>query len=516
MNISDVLAEAAIRWPHDTALVDLDAPGGRREFTFEELGLRVRRTAGGLRALGLAPGDRVALLMYNSWEYTESFLGIAAAGLVSVPLNTRLLQDEHAGMVRDSGARLLIADDSLLQERAALAAIPELGVAVVRPMRPLEAVRRSFESLASDPPLRAVAGASHDLVSIMYTSGTTGLPKGVMLTHGSWLATGEYVQRYLNYAHDEVTLHTAALTHGSGWLLLPTLAIGGKTVLCARFHAARTLGLFHSEAVTSGFFVPTMIQMLLDASDAGYVKPRSLRAVYYAGSPIDPATLRHAMDLLGNVLIQSFGQVESPMFLTVLDRTDHERIASGQAPHLIRSAGRPVHGAQVKLVDDNDRDLPVGEVGEIVAKSPQVMKGYWNRPEATAATMKGDWLHTGDVGRFDADGYLYVVDRKKDMIVSGGSNVYAREVEQALLAMEEIKDAAVIGLPHPKWGEMVTAVLVSHSGTPVHDEVMAEFCRTRIADYRRPKRFIWVEALPRNLYGKVLKRDLRAHFSEEK
>lgn len=515
MNISDVLSEAASRWPRAIALVDLDAPGGRREFTFEELWVKVRRTAAGLRALGLAPGDRVALLMYNSWEYAESFLGIAAAGLVSVPLNTRLLQDEHAGMVRDSGARLLIADDSLLQERAALTLIPKFGVAVVRPMRPLGAGRLAFESLASELPLDAAAGSPDDLGSIMYTSGTTGLPKGVMLSHGSWHATTEYVRRYLNYAADEVTLHTAALTHGSGWLLMPTLAVGGKTVLCARFNAARTLDLFHSEAVTSGFFVPTMIQMLLDASDARYVKPRALRSLYYAGSPIDPATLRFAMDRLGNVLIQSFGQVESPMFLTVLDRDDHERIASGLAAHLIRSAGRPVQNAHVKVVDDDDRDLPVGEVGEIAAKSPQVMKGYWNRPQATAEALKGGWLHTGDVGRFDTDGYLYIVDRKKDMIVSGGSNVYAREIEETLLALEQIKDVAVIGLPHPKWGEMVTAVLVSRSGTPIDDKTLAEFCRDRIADYRRPKRFIWVDALPRNLYGKVLKRELRTRFSTE-
>ena len=201
------------------------------------------------------------------------------------------------------------------------------------------------------------------------------------------------------------------------------------------------------------------------------------------------------------------------MFLTVLDHQEHGRIARGETPHLARSAGRRVDGAEVKIVDDDDRDLPVGEVGEIVARGPHMMTGYWNRPDATADTLRNGWVHTGDVGRFDDAGYLYIVDRKKDMIISGGSNVYAREVEEALLAMDPIREVAVIGLPHPKWGEMVTAVLVSRTGQPVDDAAMEAFCRTSLPDYRRPKRFFWIDELPRNSYGKVLKRELRTRFT---
>ena len=197
------------------------------------------------------------------------------------------------------------------------------------------------------------------------------------------------------------------------------------------------------------------------------------------------------------------------MFFTLMDRRDHGRIADGSAGHLIRSAGRTIPGVKVRIVDDDGRDLPQGEAGEIAVQAPQTMLGYWNRAEATAESIRAGWLHTGDVGRFDADGYLYIVDRKKDMIISGGSNVYAREVEEALLAFKGIKEAAVIGLPHPKWGEQVTAVLVSESGQPLDEGALIDFCRANLPDYRRPKRFFWVPVLPRNAYGKVLKRELR-------
>ena len=513
MNLSHILRQAADRWPSRIALVDLDAPGGRLQFTYAELADRVDRSAGGLRALGLRRGDRVAMLLHNSWEYVEAFFAIAAAGCVAVPLNTRLLPKEHAHMVSDSGARLLIGHGSLLAGREALAALPELGTVMARPLADTPSSWRPFESIAAAQAMVPAAASSSDLASILYTSGTTGLPKGVMLPHQAWTAVSDYVRRYLRYGDDEVTIHTAALTHGSGFLLLPTMAMGGKTLLCSKFDPAHTLELFEKELVTGGFFVPSMIQMLLDSLGDTEVRAPALRNLYYAGSPIDPGTLHNALERFGPVLVQSFAQAEIPMFLTVLDHAEHARIAAGEAPHLIRSAGRPVHGSEVKIVDDDDRELAADAIGEVVARGPHAMKGYWNRPDATAETLRGGWVHTGDMGRFDEAGYLYIVDRKKDMIISGGSNVYAREVEEALLSMQDIRDAAVIGLPHPKWGEMVTAVLVSRTGAPVDDATMELHCRSTLADYRRPKRFIWVDALPRNPYGKVLKRDLRDRFA---
>jgi acyl-CoA synthetase (AMP-forming)/AMP-acid ligase II len=510
MNLHGVLATAAATWPRRTALIDVDAPDGERRISYDELWGRVRRLSAGMQALGLKPGERVAMLIGNSWEYVATFFAASAAGLISVPMNTRLLENELAHMVRDSGARLLIAQESLLRERPGLACIPELGVAAVRTSG--ASPERPFEVLDAQPGA-AAASVPDSVASLLYTSGTTGAPKGAMLPHASWISVSDYVRKYLRYADDEVTVHSAALTHGSGFLLLPTFAAGGTNVVCAKFDPERVLALFGRLGVTNGFFVPTMIQMLLDAPWPADHGSWRLRNLYYAGSPIDPGTLREAMERFGPVLIQSFAQTEAPMFLTVLDHAEHRRI--GERPQLIRSAGKVLSDADVRIFDDNDCELPTGEIGEVVARAPHVMKGYWNRREATAETLRNGWLHTGDVGRFDEEGYLYIVDRKKDMIISGGSNVYAREVEQALLAMDAVKEVAVIGLPHPKWGEMVTAVMVSRTGAALPDEAMEGFCRANIADYRRPKRFIWVDSLPRNAYGKVLKRELRARYAQK-
>jgi acyl-CoA synthetase (AMP-forming)/AMP-acid ligase II len=510
VNIAECLARAAQRHPERPALVDVDAPGGTQVRTYRQLWLRVQQLARSL-ADALAPGDRVALLMGNSAEYVESFLAAAAAGLVSVPLNTRLLEEELSHMLRDSGAKLLVAQEILLAGREALKRHPGLRTVIMRAADRVDAPDISLEKLYADTPIPA-ARAEGDLCSLMYTSGTTGPPKAVMLSHGSWLAVADAARRYLGYQQSEVTLHVAPLTHGAGFLLLPTLAAGGTNVVCARFDAARTLRIFRELRVTNGFFVPSMIRMLLDAGGPAPGGYPDLRTIYYAGSPIDAATLLGAMDRFGDVLVQSFAQMEAPMFLTVLGREDHRRIALAGGGALERSAGKTVDGAKIRIIDDAGRDVAPGEPGEIVAQAPQTMLGYWNRPDATAEAIRAGWLHTGDIGRMDAEGYLYVVDRKKDMIISGGANVYAREVEEVLLRMQGVRDAAVIGLPSRRWGETVAAVLVSEDGHPLEDERMEKHCRGSLPDYRRPKRYLWVESLPRNAYGKVLKRQLRDRF----
>jgi acyl-CoA synthetase (AMP-forming)/AMP-acid ligase II len=512
MNIANLLAQTAASQPHRIALTDLDAPTGRRNMSYGELWHRVQGSAAAMRGLGLVRGDRVAMLMGNSWEYVQTFLAIAYAGLVAVPMNTRLLEDELLHIVRDSGARLLVAQQSLLQARPGLKDAAPLGVVVARPAGQAAAGQRSFESFRSNPTTWAPTPVDGDaLASINYTSGTTGLPKGAMLPHRAWHAVSSYARALLGFSADEVTIHTAALTHGSGFLLLPTIEVAGRAVLCAGFDPALTLRLFGSEQVTSGFMVPSMIRMLLDAhGSAPPMTGLALRALYYAGSPIDPGTLRGAMDVFGDVLIQSFAQTEIPMFLTAMSRQEH-RLIDGPKPHLIRAAGRAVSGVELRLVDGERRDVPPGEPGEVIARGPHMMLGYWNRPQATAETIVDGWLHTGDVGRFDEEGYLYIIDRKKDMIISGGANVYAREVEEAILRLPGIREVAVIGLPHPTWGEMVTAVLVAEQEPLPESEVLA-FCRQQLADYRRPKKLIWVQSLPRNAYGKVRKRELRECF----
>jgi acyl-CoA synthetase (AMP-forming)/AMP-acid ligase II len=345
----------------------------------------------------------------------------------------------------------------------------------------------------------------------MYTSGTTGEPKAVVLSHRSWRAVADRAEQVLDMGAGEVTLHVAPLTHGAGFLLLPTLRLGGHNVLCKSFDAGRTLRLFEEYDVTGLFVVPSMIRMLLDARSPEWTVPRSLRRLYYAGSPIDPTTLREAVEVFQGRIVQSFAQMESPMFFTVLDRGDHLRATQDPDSPLVRSAGRVLPGVELLIADEAGQPQAHGVPGEILAKAPQTMSGYWNRPEATASALADGWLHTGDVGHLDADGYLYIVDRTKDMIVTGGSNVYAREVEEVLVELPGVQEAAVVGVPHRIWGEAVTAVLVA-AGDPDSDAVVTG-CRERLAGYKVPKEVVWVKQLPRNAYGKVLKRELRERLA---
>jgi acyl-CoA synthetase (AMP-forming)/AMP-acid ligase II len=513
VNIASVLTKSARRTPGATALTDLDSPTGRRDISYSELVDKAARSGASLRVMGLDVGDRVALLMRNSHEYVEAFYAAALSGLVVVPLNYRLLEAELEHMISDSGARLLIAEQELVIENPRLADLTELGVVQTRQSQP--GVEPCWESLADSPTKLAVHNCDdHACLSMIYTSGTTGRPKGVMLSHGSWLGVSRNAQAHLRYrVAEETTLHSGPITHGSGFLVLPTLAVGGRNVISSSFDAERILRLFQEEGITNGFFVPTMIRMLLDAKGSGIEGRSSLKSLYYAGAPIDTQTLQEALDRFGDVLVQSYGQMEYPMFLTILSHRDHIEARSNENTELLGSAGRPVPGASIKIVSDNGYEVPVGEVGEIVARGPLTMLGYWGRPEATNKITDGEWLHTGDLGRIDPRGYLYVMGRKKDMIISGGMNVYAREVEEVLVRIPGVAQAAVVGVPHRKWGEEVTAVLVRESGMQVPDTEVNAACRAQLPGYRRPKRLLWIDELPKNPYGKILKRELRDNLT---
>jgi acyl-CoA synthetase (AMP-forming)/AMP-acid ligase II len=504
---AQVLWDAARRYPHQPCVTDLDAAGGPSTLTYAQLVARVAALAGGLRARGLREGDRVALLQHNSHAYVECYLAAIAAGLVVVPLNVRLVRDDYLHMLTDSGSRLLLTTEEFVTRVSELGEVA--GLDLVRTDLGDGLAGLAAQGTPVDAPAPAVG---RDPASLMYTSGTTGSPKAVVLSQDAWRSVADRAVDVLGMGEDEVTLHVAPLTHGAGFLLLPTLGLGGHNLLCRSFDAARTLEIFVEHGVTGLFVVPSMIRMLLDARPAGWSVPASLRRLYYAGSPIDPETMREAVETFEGRLVQSFAQMESPMFFTLLDQDDHCRIVADPAAPLVRSAGRVLPGVEVRIVDDGDEDLPAGEPGEILARAPQTMSGYWNRPEDTARTLAGGWLHTGDIGHLDGDGYLYIVDRKKDMIVTGGSNVYAREIEEVLAELPAVKEAAVIGLPHRVWGEAVTAVLVP-AGADRDGDAVIEACRSRLAGYRVPKEVLWVDELPRNAYGKVLKRRLREQFA---
>ena len=506
-NIATQLFDVAARVPTRTAVRHL--PSGHCT-TYGELARRVRGIATSLRKLGLAPGDRIALLLNNSPAYLEAFFGALTAGLVVVPLNTRLSAPDFAHMIADSGSRVLLSEKafrSVLND-------PRLPVAHVVEVDERGPVP-SLEGFADKPPSDPVHRAGTDLCSLMYTSGTTGSPKAVMLSHGSWTSVADTMPTLLSHPDGLRVLHAAPLTHGAGFLMLPTIRSAGVNVTCGSFSPTETARLIASGDVDGLFLVPSMIQMLLDVLPDQWAPADNFRWLYYAGSPIGVETLREASARLDCRLVQSFAQMEAPMFLTSLGMNGHREALTDSMSDAGRTAGSVIEGRDVEIVDEKGTPVSDGSVGEIIARAPQTMLGYWNRDEDTKRAIRDGWLYTGDLGRIDAVGRLHVVDRKKDMIVSGGSNIYAREVEEALEGAPGVTDCAVIGLPHRTWGEQVTAVVVPATDHVIDADVVRNYCRDRLAGYKVPKLVISVPELPRNPYGKVLKKDLRRLLAPE-
>ncbi|MFA3899868.1 class I adenylate-forming enzyme family protein [Rhodococcus qingshengii] len=506
-NIAVTLWETATLAPDSVAVRDLTAG---RELTYTALRDAAGHLAAGLVEEGLRPGDRVALLLHNSCDYVIAFMGALTAGAVVVPLNTRLTIGDFDYMLKDAGASLLVTEPTFLEALRADASITLPRVVDVS--GETDGVP-TLDSISRESFIAPHVQDASDLCSLMYTSGTTGAPKAVMLSHGAWNSVSDTCVELLDFEDGISVMHPAPLTHGAGFLLLPTLRHAGVNLLVRNFNADQTASLIRDGDAEGMFLVPSMIRMLLDALPADWAPAEKFRWIYYAGSPIDVPTFREATERLDARLVQSFAQMEAPMFLTSLGADDHRR-ADTDEHVLAKSAGRLIPGREIRVVNPEGKNVPVGEIGEIWGKAPQVMLGYWNRPEETAKTLDQGWLHTGDMGRLDADGYLFLVDRVKDMIVTGGSNVYAREVEEVLIDAPGVARAAVIGLPHRIWGEEVTAVLVAAEGVDPSAEAVQAFCRTRLAGYKMPKRVIWVDDLPTNAYGKVLKRQLRSELQE--
>ena len=505
ITVAQVLWDSAERFGDQPCVEDLDAPT-ITSLSYRQVVSRAAAVAGAFLEWGLAPGDRVALLLPNSVAYVDAYLGASAAGLVVVPLNVRLVREDYLHMLADSQSRILVTTGEFLARVPELDQLP--GVTVIR-ADSVDGTPSELDRMAerATPVRTPSARTESDVASLMYTSGTTGTPKAVMLSNRSWASVATTAIEVLGMGPGEVTLHVAPLTHGAGFLMLPTLMLGGHNLLCASFDAGRSLRILREQQVTGLFVVPSMIRMMLDAGGDHWTAPDTLRRLYYAGSPIDPDTMREATTALRGRLVQSFAQMESPMFFTALRQDDHLRTLR-DADHLVRSAGRVLDGVELRVVGEDGTPLDAGKPGEIVARAPQTMLGYWGRPEESAATVVDGWLHTGDIGYLDEHGYLFIVDRKKDMIVTGGSNVYAREVEEVLLGLPGVREAAVIGVPHRVWGEAVTAVLVPSDQRRDSESVIAG-CKAVMAGYRVPKEVVWVEELPRNAYGKVLKRQLK-------
>jgi long-chain acyl-CoA synthetase len=468
--------------------------------SYGEVAARAARLAGALQQkFGLQPGDRVAIVAKNSPDYVELMFGVWHAGLAAVPANAKLHGRELGYILQHSGARVCFASDGLDADVAPHAPATLERLIVIG--------GRDYEALFAADPVAPWQSRGDDLAWLFYTSGTTGRPKGAMLTHKVLAAASfAYAGEVNPVDPGDPLLHAAPMSHGSGLYLMAHVARLGVNVVpeSSSFEADEVMQLIAAWPGTSMFAAPTMVKRLVECRAS--CDPDHIKTIVWGGAPMYVADARDAIDRFGPRFAQIYGQGESPMTITTLSKQeiaerDHPRWAERLA-----SAGRPFGCLEVMVADGDDRPLPAGETGEILCRGDVVMPGYWDNAEASAATLRGGWLHTGDVGAFDAEGYLTLKDRSKDVIISGGSNIYPREVEEILLEHKQVREVSVIGRADPDWGEVVVAYVVGEAQRSELDAL----CLNGIARFKRPKDYVFVAALPKNNYGKILKTELRA------
>lgn len=490
----DLVAGPAVRRAGDAAVV-----GNGRRLTFSEVDDRIGRLGGLLRGLGLTAGDRVALLADNELEYVEIQGACLRSGFALVPLNTRLAGPELRFILEDSSPGVLITGRNHGERGRKLAADLSISHVLALGGSDADGYDTALSSAEADPeadPLEPDLPAT-----ILYTSGTTGRPKGAVVDRLGFTARVLINAVELQVRQDDVHLACLPMFHIAAFLTYAHVVNGATAVMLQEFEPVAALAAMEQERVTTTVLVPTTIGMLLDCPAVDAHDLSALRLIIYGGSAIDPGPLRRALARFGCDMHQQYGMTETGG-QTILRPADHDPADEEK----LASAGTEAVGLQVHVVDDRDRPLPQGEVGEIVCRGPSVMRGYWNRPEATADALRRGWMHTGDLGHRDRRGYLHITDRRNDMVITGGENVYPREVEAVLAEHPDVGEVAVLGLPDPQWGQIVTAVLVD---TGVDDEELAGWVRERLASYKVPRRWIRVDQLPRNVTGKVLKHRLR-------
>jgi len=497
-NIAQLLVRSAHAYPTLPAL----ARGERVICAYAELAARVSRLAAGL-AQRLASNDRVALVMKNCPQYVELLFACWHAGVCAVPVNAKLHPRELEFILQNSGARLCFVSSDL---HAAVAPL-QASVACLEETIDVDSLR--YAELAAGAPLPVAPRQAGDPAWLFYTSGTTGRPKGVTLTHRNMMAM------VLNYFSDvdaiapgEAIVHAAPMSHGSGLYILPHVAHAALNVVpeSGGFDPAEIYALLPAHRGVTLFAAPTMVKRLVEFPGDG--DTRNLKTIAYGGGPMYVADCKAALSRFGPKLAQIYGQGESPMTITAMGKAIHAASGHPRYAERLASVGQAFTGLEVMVAADDDHPLPAGEIGEILVRGDPVMAGYWNNPKASAETLRGGWLHTGDVGSLDEEGFLTLKDRSKDVIISGGSNIYPREVEEVLLRHPGVSEVSVVGEQNAEWGEVVIAFVVPRGVRPDSAELDA-LCLDHIARFKRPKRYRYVEALPKNSTGKVLKTELR-------
>jgi long-chain acyl-CoA synthetase len=508
MGISYLLRRAVQTRANHTALIF----GDRRQ-TWAEFHGRVTRLAGGFAALGVGPDDRVAAIMDNNDRYSETLIATPWIGGVIVGLNFRWSINELRDAVRESAPKLLLLDDGNLKVGLELAA--ELGITTIYAgEKSCPDGMIDYETLiVTSEPAEDVGRTRQDLFTINYTGGTTGRSKGVMLSHANSVACGISSLADGLFTENAIYMTAMPMFHTGGiWPFVSCMASGATTVLMPGFDAEQILKAIQKEGVTESLLVPTMIQRLIEHPKFAEYDTSSFTQCLYGASPITEALLNKAVASLPQTkFVQCYGMTELSPLAAVLR---HENLlGENRAKGRHKAAGRSIAGVEIEIVDENDNPVPRRTVGEILMRGPNLMMGYWNWPEETAKALKGGWMHTGDGGFMDEDGFVYVVDRVKDMIISGGENIYSVEVENVIAQHPAVQSCAVIGIPHEEWIETVHAIVILHPGQSLDAKEIVTHCRERIAHYKCPRSIdIRTEPLPLSAAGKVLKRELRVEY----
>ncbi len=478
---------------------------GERRATWREFRDHVGRFAGGLAELGVRPGDRVAILALNSDRYYAFYFSVAWAGGVFVPVNTRLAPPEIVFWLNDSGARVLFVDSnfagivpSIRNELETVESIVYLDDdATPEGMT-------DFSTVANGPDAEDQGRADDDLAGLFYTGGTTGRSKGVMLSHKNLVINAMQAAPIFELMNDERALHAAPMFHAADWVIcMAMVSVAGENYFVPGFEPVAVMEAIQQHAITRLVMVPTMVNMVVNHPDVASYDLSSLRHVLYGASPMPQAVIQRAMEVLPKTrFVQAYGQTETSPILTML-RPEHHATK-------LESAGQALPGVEIKIVDEDDNEVPLGEIGEVCARGPNVMLGYRNMEEQTATTLRNGWIHTGDGGYMDDEGFIFIVDRMKDMIVSGGENVYSAEVENAVHQHPAVAQCAVIGIPHAKWGEQVHAIVLLKEGESASEQDITDHCHRLIANYKCPRSIEFTtKALPLSGAGKILKTELR-------
>jgi long-chain acyl-CoA synthetase len=506
MNPAEWLHRTALRHPASPALLK----GTERKADYAEFARSAAAIGTALAARGVARGDRVALFAGNSTEYLEALYGVWWAGACAVPINAKLHEKEAAWMIENSGAAFVFADKK---------SAPGLAPQLPSDLPLVQLASPEFEAMRLTPPSGLpVPLETTDLAWLFYTSGTTGKPKGVMLTCGNLTSMAlSYFVDVDDVKPQDAILYAAPMSHGAGLYNFMHVMKGARHVVPASggFDAAEILSIAPVIGSISMFAAPTMVRRLVDAAKECGTTGRGLRTIVYAGGPMYEADILEAVEVMGARFVQIYGQGECPMGITALPRAEVSDRSHPRWRERLNSVGTAQSVVRVAIVDEDGREVPRGEAGEIVVQGESVMAGYWRNEEATSRTIRNGWLWTGDVGRMDEDGYVTLQDRSKDVIISGGSNIYPREVEEVLLTHPAVHEVAVVGQKDDEWGEVVVAFVACHPGKCVSEAELDALCLDRIARFKRPKHYRFPAALPKNNYGKILKTELRAELDRK-